>query len=54
MEVPVRKYLAWIVSALCELAYEERDSPESMAHGYGRALLDAASILEAQLDETPA
>jgi hypothetical protein len=40
------QYITWIVSALRELAYEERDNPESMAHGHGRALLDAASILE--------
>jgi hypothetical protein len=50
----MRQHLAWIVSALRELAYEDRDNPESMAHGHGRALLDAASILEAQLDNTPA
>jgi hypothetical protein len=50
----MRQHLAWIVSVLHELAYEERDDPESMRRGYGCALLDAASILEAQLDETPA
>jgi hypothetical protein len=54
MGAAVRQYISWIVSALRELAYEERDNSESMAHGHGRALLDAASILEAQLDETPA
>jgi hypothetical protein len=42
----MREYITWIVSALREVAYEERDNPESMAHGHGRALLDAASILE--------
>jgi hypothetical protein len=50
----MRQHLTWIVSALRKLAFEERDNPESMAHGHGRALLDAASILEAQLDNTPA
>jgi hypothetical protein len=49
----MRQHLAWIVSVLRELAYEERDNPESMANGQGRALLDAASILEVQLDDTP-
>jgi hypothetical protein len=48
------EYITWIVSALRELAFEERDNPESMAHGHGRALLDAASILEAQLEDAPA
>jgi hypothetical protein len=50
----VRQHIAWIVSTLRELAYEERDNSESIAPGHGRALLDAASILEAQLDDTPA
>jgi hypothetical protein len=49
----MRQYLNWIVSVLRELAHEERNNPESMAHGHGRALLDAASILEVQLDDTP-
>jgi hypothetical protein len=45
----------WIVSALRKLAYEERNNPESMAHGLGRALLDAAGLLErVYLDETAA
>lgn len=47
--------ITWIVSALRKLAYEEWDDPESMVHGLGRALLDAASILErVYLDETAA
>ena len=50
----MRQYITWIVSVLRELAHEERDNPESMTHGHGRALLDAASILEAQLDDTAA
>jgi hypothetical protein len=51
----VSEYITWIVSALRELAYEEWDDPESMAHGLGRALLDAAGLLErVYLDETVA
>jgi hypothetical protein len=49
----MRQHIAWIVAVLRELAFEDRDNPESMAHGHGRALLDAATILEAQLDEIP-
>jgi hypothetical protein len=33
-----------------ELANEERDNPENVTHGHGRALLDAPSILERHLD----
>ena len=48
-------YIARTASALRELAYEEWDDPESMAHGLGRALLDAAGFLERVfLNETAA
>jgi hypothetical protein len=51
----MRRYIEWIVSAPRGLAYEERDNPESMAHGHGRALLDAAGLLEhVYLDDTTA
>jgi hypothetical protein len=51
----MREHIMRIVSALRELAYEERDNPESMAHGHGRALLDAAGMLEhAYLEDTTA
>ena len=51
----MRQYITWIVSALRELAYEERKNPESMGHGHGRALLDVASILKhTYLEDIPA
>ena len=38
--------IGWRVKILRDLADEERDDPESMARGRGRALLEAANLLE--------
>ena len=35
-----------LVKILRDLASEERDDPESMVRGHGRALLEAANLLE--------
>ena len=41
------------IVVLRDLAHEERDFPESMATGHGRALLDAACVLEETLHHKP-
>ena len=48
-----RMPLETVVEILRELAHEERDFLDSMSHGHGRALLDAAAVLSEMLDTPP-